>query len=371
MQVEGPGGMINPSAGVHSAYQRSSENDMTRQGSGGLPSDGMYPYPAFQPNLHSQSINLPAPFPGASSSSSSASLGMSVSPPRWVTGGNAGWGGPPPMYGGSGSYVGSIGALGTSFGQERDRELEARYVRDFACCGRQLNGLHELLEHYEEEHANLGPSARMAAVNAASHTPQNRMDSVQSASSVSTMSPAVVTPMQTSYSQNEPPTAPGMVDIEMDGPGHHSVQTAFPKSQHPRAAAVSRPSGVSISAPASPWAGAFRPQGGSTPPHCLPPSLLSSGPPHTASSTPTPEQQMKALKKAQRKVERMASRDDPSASDAEGEKKFPCPVEGCGKVYKQANGLKYHLTKSVNGHGHVNLAAMGGLAPFLSDRGPE
>ena len=52
-------------------------------------------------------------------------------------------------------------------------------------------------------------------------------------------------------------------------------------------------------------------------------------------------------------------------------KKFPCPVEGCGKVYKQANGLKYHLTKSVNGHGHVNIAAIGGLAPFLTERGPN
>jgi transcription factor SFP1 len=36
--------------------------------------------------------------------------------------------------------------MGTSFGRERDRELEAKYVRDFTCCNRQLNGLHELLE---------------------------------------------------------------------------------------------------------------------------------------------------------------------------------------------------------------------------------
>lgn len=48
--------------------------------------------------------------------------------------------------GGAGSFVGSLGQLGTSFGRERDRELEAKYVRDFFCCGKQLNGMHELLE---------------------------------------------------------------------------------------------------------------------------------------------------------------------------------------------------------------------------------
>lgn len=29
---------------------------------------------------------------------------------------------------------------------------------------------------------------------------------------------------------------------------------------------------------------------------------------------------------------------------AEVFKRFTCPVEGCNKSYKQANGLKYHLT---------------------------
>jgi transcription factor SFP1 len=63
---------------------------------------------------------------------------MSISPPHWAPG-KAPWGT-------SGSYVGSLGAMGASFGRERDRELEAKYVKDFSCCARQLNGLHELLE---------------------------------------------------------------------------------------------------------------------------------------------------------------------------------------------------------------------------------
>lgn len=114
-----------------------------------------------------------------SSSGSSGDLAMSVSPPNWGS-----WGNHPPPHGqsftsggmsigsysnsgggmmngwnngssanahnggGNGSYVGSLGgSLGQSFGRERDRQLEARYVREgFTCCGRRLNGMHELLE---------------------------------------------------------------------------------------------------------------------------------------------------------------------------------------------------------------------------------
>jgi hypothetical protein len=35
-------------------------------------------------------------------------------------------------------------------------------------------------------------------------------------------------------------------------------------------------------------------------------------------------------------------------------------------VYKQANGLKYHLTRSINS-GHGNVAAMGGLLSLLNE----
>jgi hypothetical protein len=163
-----------------------------------------------------------------------------------------------------------------------------------------------------------------------------------------------------------------MMDIEMDDAQPHQPTPAnFLQSR----ASGHRP--AYSSAPASPWATAFRPQGISTPPQCLPPSLLSfnpgnPGPPgvlqHPAIAELTTEQlQARALKKAQKKAERAAQREEASASDMEGEKKFPCPIEGCGKVYKQANGLKYHLTRSINS-GHGNVAAMGGLAQFLDGK---
>lgn len=35
---------------------------------------------------------------------------------------------------------------------DQKQELENKFCRDFACCGLQLNNLHQLLEHYEEYH---------------------------------------------------------------------------------------------------------------------------------------------------------------------------------------------------------------------------
>lgn len=189
-----------------------------------------------------------------------------------------------------------------------------------------------LRDSYEEEHANLAPDARMAAISA-----------VQAA------------PSTNSFASTDVPTPPGMMDIEMDEP----VPATF----------LNRPikPSYSISAPPSPWATAFRPGGTSTPPQCLPPSLLSYNPSTTVGMRPqhpipmtTEELQAKAMRKAQRKADRAAAREEASTSDIEGEKRFPCPIEGCGKVYKQANGLKYHLTRSINS-GHGNVAAMGGI----------
>lgn len=140
-------------------------------------------------------------------------------------------------------------------------------------------------------------------------------------------------------------------------------------------------SGGIPSASASPWSAAFRPSN-MQPPACVPPSVLSyptpQPQPQPASPAPpklTQEQlQAKALKKAQKRAaastqgtatppnEKEDNNDPPP--EEKGEKRFRCPIEGCGKVYKQANGLKYHLTRSINS-GHGNVAAMGGLLSML------
>lgn len=57
----------------------------------------------------------------------------------------------------------------------------------------------------------------------------------------------------------------------------------------------------------------------------------------------------RAARKAARKEAKRIARENGEAEssddgrDAEGFKKYRCPVEGCKKSYKQANGLKYHL----------------------------
>ncbi len=103
------------------------------------------PHSGFHPGSYGAPLSFSALALGATqpgSSPYSSSMAMSISPPRW--------GGPGSLGGfGSGSFVGSVGALGTSFGRNADsrqREIEASFVKDLTCCGRQLSGLHELLE---------------------------------------------------------------------------------------------------------------------------------------------------------------------------------------------------------------------------------
>lgn len=156
------------------------------------------------------------------------------------------------------------------------------------------------------------------------------------------------------------PAPPGMMDIEMDESTYNTSSLRLPLSGSSNMGPLPTP---------TPWAAAFRTP--IAPALSVPPSLLSftPPPPETRTSAPLTSEQMhaKALRKAQRKAEKAAAREEASASDNEGEKRFACPIEGCGKVYKQANGLKYHLTRSINS-GHGNVAAMGGLPAFNGDR---
>ena len=181
---------------------------------------------------------------------------------------------------------------------------------------------------------------------------------------------SIVSVQRPQQQHGDAPTPPGMMDIEMEEPTQIAIPTAFlqmPQSSSPRTP------GFGPNVPSGPWSTVFHTPGSDTPPQGVPPSLLSFSSSQTGATPsngqPTPEQsQERAFKKAKRKAERIASKEDVSASDVEGEKRFQCPVEGCGKVYKQANGLKYHLTRSINS-GHGNMTATGGFAALSSERG--
>ena len=235
--------------------------------------------------------------------------------------------------------------------------------------------LASLTSSYEEEHANLPPDARMAAIHAAQSGGYPAAGDIQAHSSHNTWSEEV----QGASSQGSPgvfqhqpihsdaPIPPGMMDIEMEETHRPSSSSAFLHMPQPTKL---RTSGFSPNPSQSPWATAFLPQDISTTTQGVQPGLLSYIPSSPALQTGslTQEQlQAKASKKAKRKAERAAAREEASASDVEGEKRFACPISGCGKVYKQANGLKYHLTRSINS-GHGNVAALGGLSALLGHK---
>lgn len=215
---------------------------------------------------------------------------------------------------------------------------------------------------YEEDHANLAPEVKMAAINAA-HTAVGRP--APPAHSNSSMGMGIGH-TSTGVNASDVPTPPGMMDIEMDEPGPAPTPASLLGVQPQFSTRL--PNSSTSNALPNPWVAAFRSQNTGTPPQGVPPSLLSFSPSAMQDqSRPTQaltaeQQAAKAMRKAQRKAEKAAAREEATGSDAEGDKRFPCPIEGCGKVYKQANGLKYHLTRSINsGHGNMGL---GGERPM-------
>ncbi|TVY90981.1 Transcription factor [Lachnellula willkommii] len=80
-------------------------------------------------------------------------------------------------------------------------KLEANFMKDFACCGKTLPSLHDLLQHYEECHAQQTPqslrSASLAARARESSTPNSKAAIASQASS------AV---QQQAQQENQPPT---------------------------------------------------------------------------------------------------------------------------------------------------------------------
>lgn len=80
-------------------------------------------------------------------------------------------------------------------------------------------------------------------------------------------------------------------------------------------------------------------------------NATSKGDDASAASDPfqIPQAEMLAHKPCRQKLKQVA-RDNSAAEctdtgpGVEGARRYTCPVEGCDKTYKQANGLKYHLT---------------------------
>lgn len=83
---------------------------------------------------------------------------------------------------------------------------------------------------------------------------------------------------------------------------------------------------------------------------CIPPALLfSNSAPSTASNTPVPSRVPSPSLYHNGAPQASTTLSRPGSSLLLS-KPFRCPTKGCNKSYKQANGLKYHIT-----HGQCNF----------------
>ncbi|KZV83699.1 hypothetical protein EXIGLDRAFT_701137 [Exidia glandulosa HHB12029] len=235
-----------------------------------------------------------------------------------------------PGYAGDASFK---PMLGSSIGDEHDaliktlsganvNLLSEDMCRNYTCCGLALNDLHALVEHFEEAHVVVvdpnacGPAAAFSAGGFA---------------------------------------LPDDMELDEPTPSPTSSFSAFDNTS-----VLVRRSSSAFGAPAfspyPPREALRRMQSYSTDPaECAPPELLFS-----PSATPSPAPSRDASPEPHiTTIRRPSSLSGASDSAAEASsdmpssrpKPFRCPKPGCNKSYKQANGLKYHVT-----HGQCNFA---------------
>ncbi|KAG6819015.1 hypothetical protein H0H93_016350, partial [Arthromyces matolae] len=326
-------------------------------------------------------------------------------------------------------------------------DREGEYCRNYNCCGHNLPDLHALLEHFEEVHVKVDPSASASITIPFNPQPlppfepddmELELDldnNTHPRSSPSSSSSPPHTPnhptilahfnpaypqfqVQSPYTsaQSSPytsqPPSPGSAHPQIHFPGgtHPNHVMAHPEevfnayarfsadySSHMPGTQFNNSGGDEIPAPQNPYIQQPTPQQSTSPgQQCIPPALLfSSTNPSTSSSPNSPpsqqqqQQQQQPANKLKLKVRGASGSSTstpPTPSSSTGltpfssnnatssvshtapstptshtplpaapslllSKPFRCPKPNCNKSYKQANGLKYHMT-----HGSCNFA---------------
>ncbi|EJD52316.1 hypothetical protein AURDEDRAFT_111070 [Auricularia subglabra TFB-10046 SS5] len=200
--------------------------------------------------------------------------------------------------------------------------LSEDMCRNYSCCGLTLNDLHALVEHFEEAHV------------------------------------LVVDPMAG-------PEAFGGFDLaddmELDEqPAASGAAAPFGVSAFDNTSVLVRRSAGFATPTYAPYPTRRQRDYATDASECVPPELLFS-PSATPSPSPSrdgsPEPPRRASSTGSSAAEAPKSADSAAVPSSETPvpgsrpKPFRCPKEGCNKSYKQANGLKYHLT-----HGQCNFA---------------
>jgi hypothetical protein len=239
----------------------------------------------------------------------------------------------------------------------RPTTREKEFCRDFTCCGTNLNDLHALVEHFEDCHVQVVPSEYPFPVSG----------------------PGAPTVLPTS---GLAPAAAGVdldeMEMEEDAPSSTSSNSP-PRTPHapPPTSAFDTTSvflpyrRTSDLTPTAYFATPTAQRSHSIVTHAngpgIQPALLTRTPEETPQSSPpaTPSSNSKVLNGARRIITGPIVPN--AATDPRpplpGGKPFRCPTPNCTKSYKQANGLKYHLT-----HGQCSFLPPDPVLESLTDK---
>jgi len=252
--------------------------------------------------------------------------------------------------------------------------------RNYTCCGLALLDLHALLEHFEEAHVVVLESSALAPAFQADSSGGgfDMLDDMEfdSAPSSAPLYPNAHFPAapsafdMTSVLVRRTTVAHGHNPFSPYPPSQHAATRSQSVHQDPTASALRRYQGYSDHS-ALPGTGPFPSNA-----ECVQPALLFS-----ASATPSPLNTPAASRGASPDL-MASSNSEPStpstpttpsptsqvgaAASLSFQKPFRCPKPGCNKSYKQANGLKYHVT-----HGQCNFAPADPSVEGLTDQEAE
>ncbi|KAH8813327.1 hypothetical protein F5884DRAFT_334198 [Xylogone sp. PMI_703] len=99
-------------------------------------------------------------------------------------------------------------------------KLEANFMRDFSCCGKTLPTLHDLLQHYEESHAQQTPqSLRTASIVA-----RARENSTPNSKAAVAAQAANAVQQAQQQQQNQQPPQSRQQPMQQGGPGTSAIQ---------------------------------------------------------------------------------------------------------------------------------------------------
>ncbi len=101
-------------------------------------------------------------------------------------------------------------------------KLEANFMRDFACCGQTLPTLHDLLQHYEEAHAQQTPQSLRTA-SAAARARENSTPNSKAAIAAQAAT-AVQQQAQQQHNQQLQPPRPQGLQMPQGGPSVGGIQ---------------------------------------------------------------------------------------------------------------------------------------------------